>query len=401
MNDIRAINSSAKALRPLANAVCSLAFCGAILGAFWGAASTASAQSITPAVTSWTRNVGGQTGYGGIIANVTLIRHSAGFVYPSASGIPSYPIGPWAGNPNTPVNQSFVFKITKTPTVATTPTATPLGIIGALINGVPFFNPLDAMSYNNLNIWHRNAMFWEAASFDSCKSHVGPGGVYHPHQFSPCVAAVDAQHHSPIIGFAFDGFPVYGPYGYANADGSGSIARMRSSYRVRSITLRTSLPNGTVLPAAQYGPPVSATYPLGAFVEDYEFAAKIGDLDASNARFCVTPEYPNGAWCYFATIAATGTSEYPYMVGPRYKGVLVAGNTGPGGGHVVPTDSPVIFTGSACPADLDANRVVDAMDLATVLASWGGGGGAADIDRNGTINGGDLAMLLNAWGVCN
>ncbi len=95
MNDIRAINSSAKALRPLANAVCSLAlrgafwgaFLGAFGGAFLGAASTASAQSITPAVTSWTRNIGGQTGYGGIIANVTLIRHSAGFVYPSASGI--------------------------------------------------------------------------------------------------------------------------------------------------------------------------------------------------------------------------------------------------------------------------------------------------------------------------
>ena len=137
----------------------------------------ASAQTITPTVTAWTRNVGGtQTGYNGIIANVTLVRHSTGFVYPSSSGIPSYAIGPWNGNPNTPANQSWVFKITKTPTVSAAPTNTPLGIIGTLINGVPFFNALDAMSYNNLNIWHRTAMYWEAASFDACKGHPAPGG---------------------------------------------------------------------------------------------------------------------------------------------------------------------------------------------------------------------------------
>jgi hypothetical protein len=363
-------------------------------------APAALSQSVTPTVTAWTRNTGGQTGYNGILANVTLVRHSAGFVYPSSAGIPSYAIGPWPANPNIPANQNWVFRITKNPVVATTPTATPLGVIGVLINGVPFFNALDAMSYNNLNIWHRNAMYWEAASFDACKGHPAPGGVYHPHQFPACVAATSAQQHSAIIGFAFDGFPIYGPYGYANADGTGGIARMRTSYRTRAITQRTTLPNGTQLSANQYGPAVSATYPLGSFVEDYEYVAGLGDLDAANARFCVTPEYPNGTWCYFSTVSAKGATEYPYLVGPRYKGVLVTGNTGPGGGHVSPTDAPVTFTGSACVADINRDRVVNGGDLATLLTEWAGGGGAADIDRDGDVTGGDLAIMLSAWGTC-
>lgn len=363
-------------------------------------ANISAAQSITPAVTAWMRNTTGQTGYGGITANVTLVRHSAGFVYPSSAGIPSYTIGPWPGNPNTPVNQNWVFRITKTPTPAVTQTATPLGVIGVLVNGVPFFNALDAMSYNNLNIWHRNAMFWEANSFDSCKGHTAPAGVYHPHQFPPCVLATDALHHSPIIGYAFDGYPVYGPYGYANVDGTGGIARIRTGYRPRNITVRTTLPNGTALPANQYGPAVNATYPLGAFVEDYEFVAKIGDLDATNSRFAVTPDYPNGVRAYFATISASGATEYPYLVGPKYFGMLITGNTGPGGGHFVPTDGPVTFTGSVCPADINRDRLVDGADLAMLLSAWAGAGGASDLDRDGAVNGADLALLLNAWGAC-
>ena len=41
--------------------------------------------------------------------------------------------------------------------------------------------------------------------------------------------------HSELIGYAFDGFPIYGAHGFANADGSGGITRMRSSYQLRTI----------------------------------------------------------------------------------------------------------------------------------------------------------------------
>ncbi|HMT54910.1 MAG TPA: YHYH protein, partial [Saprospiraceae bacterium] len=71
------------------------------------------------------------------------------------------------------------------------------------------------------------------------------------------------------------------------------------------------------------GPAVSATYPLGTFREDYEWVAHPSDpsyLDAHNGRFCVTPEYPNGIYCYFATVDVNHNSVYPYLIGPTYYG---------------------------------------------------------------------------------
>ncbi|MFM7684070.1 MAG: T9SS type A sorting domain-containing protein, partial [Bacteroidota bacterium] len=57
--------------------------------------------------------------------------------------------------------------------------------------------------------------------------------------------------------------------------------------------------------------------------EDYEFVAHAGQadyLDEHNGRFCVTPEYPNGIYCYFATVDADWNSAYPYAVGPYFYG---------------------------------------------------------------------------------
>lgn len=53
----------------------------------------------------------------------------------------------------------------------------------------------------------------------------------------------------------------------------------------------------------------------------------------------------------------------------------------------------------ACPADLDGNGSVDAADLASLLAGWGGSG-ASDINGSGNTDAADLAALLGAWGVC-
>ena len=82
-----------------------------------------------------------------------------------------------------------------------------------------------------------------------------------------------------MLGYAFDGYPIYGGFGYTDSNNSGSaIKRISSSYRLRSITKRTSLPNGLTLSSSQYGPNVSATYPLGSFIQDYEFVQGYGDL---------------------------------------------------------------------------------------------------------------------------
>lgn len=311
-----------------------------LLLVFW--VSIAKAQ--TPDLYSWRQNTT-VTGYNGILADVQQVSYSANYVYVKSTGIPSYTIGPWAMNPNTPVNQNWTFKIARIP-VPNTGTLTTVGNgqIGVLVNGVVLFNGGDAMSYNNQNIWHRVAYYFEGVSFDTSGGHPAPGGAYHYHINMKKLYTPNASQHSPLLGYLFDGYPVYGSYGYANTNGTGGIKRMRSSYRKRNITQRTTLPDGTVLPANQYGPAVSTQYPLGCFYEDYEYVAGYGDLDRHNGRVNVTPDYPAGIYTYYATIDSLGNPEYPYITGSTYYGVVIPGNAGPGGGHVTITEPVTQYT---------------------------------------------------------
>jgi hypothetical protein len=116
--------------------------------------------------------------------------------------------------------------------------------------------------------------------------------------------------HSPIIGWAYDGNPIYGPYGFDTPTG-GTVRRMVSSY------------TASIKP----GRPSISDFPLGFFVEDWSYDES-GDLDEHNGRFCVTPEYPNGVYAYFATIAETVATTgpfkdylppvFPYLVGQSF-----------------------------------------------------------------------------------
>jgi hypothetical protein len=76
------------------------------------------------------------------------------------------------------------------------------------------------------------------------------------------------------------------------------------------------------LTAAQYGPPVSAEYPLGTFAEDYEYVSGAGDLDESNGRFVKTAEYPDGIYAYCLSSDDTGKLTYPYLTPDRFYGEL-------------------------------------------------------------------------------
>nr|BAR34370.1 strucutural protein [uncultured Mediterranean phage uvMED] len=114
--------------------------------------------------------------------------------------------------------------------------------------------------------------------------------------------------HSPILAWAYDGNPIYGPYGYVNAvDETTSIVRQTSSY-----ALKSSIPSTR---------PSTAKYPLGAFVEDYEFVQGNGSLDFNNGRFCKTPEFPEGRYCYFLSVDSFGAGVYPYILGRSFQSV--------------------------------------------------------------------------------
>ena len=290
-----------------------------------------------PELSSWILNVNNATGYSGISSNVQKVQYSPDYVYVSATCIPGYDIGPWTANPNKPANQNFVFKITRKPT-QNTGTATKIagGHIGIWTNGVSIFNAWDAQSYNNAGVWNRNAYFFEGLSFDNCLGHPAPNGEYHHHVSPKCLYnAADSSKHSPIIGYAWDGFPIYGAYAYTNADGTGKIKRMIPGYRIKQATSRTN------------GPMPDQTYPLGCFLEDYEFVTGLGDLDTRNGRFCKTPEYPNGIYAYFVTIDENQVPVYPYVFFGSYYGVVTAGNTGPGSGHVTISETVQTYSNSA------------------------------------------------------
>jgi hypothetical protein len=321
-----------------------------------------------PAITSWLQNttVKGRHYVSGnstpiadtYTANVQSVQYSSNFVYAKTQGVPSYVVGPYLdGNTNQAGNQNAIFKFPLNPVQNTgTAVSTPMGNIGVFINGVAMFNYSDGISWKNSTgafaggplggagdgVWNRDAIVYEKAGFDCAKGH--PAGTNYHHHQSPSafdldlnvisticnlydadgLYAIDSTVHSPLIGFAYDGFPVYGAYAYKNTDGTGGIVRMKSSYSLRNITTRNTLYTSTVTVTA--GPPVNATYPLGSFKEDYQFITPTAPdyLDIHNGRFCKTPEYPNGIYCYFATVDANWNSAYPYLVGPTYYGTKVA-----------------------------------------------------------------------------
>ena len=128
---------------------------------------------------------------------------------------------------------------------------------------------------------------------------------------------VDSTNHSPIIGWAYDGNPVYGPYGYAKRSGGSQITRMKSGYIAESY-LKSNRPSLT-------------SFPEGFFVEDYTFYENSDEsfLDQNNGRFCVTPDFPKGTYAYFATINQVTESSgnffnyrkpvFPYLIGKSFK----------------------------------------------------------------------------------
>ncbi len=195
--------------------------------------------------------------------------------------------------------QKLLFEFPRAPAKAQIPVSAPLGVIGAFVTGKPIYNPISTLSYNGQGIWHRDAV----------RANGGSGNLL-------TILLAWKGKHPPVIGYALDGFPIYGPH----APGT-----TRSSYRLRAIQERTSLADDTKLTPGQYGPPVSASEPLGNFVEDYEYREGTGDLDAHNGRFAATPEFPKGTYAYYLSTTAQGELSYPYLIGPSYYGIFLMG----------------------------------------------------------------------------
>lgn len=116
---------------------------------------------------------------------------------------------------------------------------------------------------------------------------------------------------SNIIGWAYDGNPIYGPYGYSNSKDSNSIPkRLISGYVLNSSNI-IDRPN---------------SFSSGFFVEDYQYTNS-GDLDENNGRFGKTPEFPDGVYAYFSTLDISSNPTFPYFIGNGYRSNTIKENS--------------------------------------------------------------------------
>ena len=194
--------------------------------------------------------------------------------------------------------------------------------VGAFVNGVPIYNQFEAASYRGQNLWHYDLI---ARGDDGTRTVAGRPRkeLTHASRTGLIDSLIpDSGQHSPIIGYAFDGFPIYGPWGTATE----GVRRMRSSYRSRRITTRDKLPDGTLLAPGQEGPPVNEEFPRGTFVEDYEYVPGSGDLDQYNGRVTKTPSYPDGVYAYFLSTSEDGRLAFPYLLAHEYFGTYYYAN---------------------------------------------------------------------------
>ena len=189
------------------------------------------------------------------------------------------------------------------------------GAIAFAVNGVAIYGPEDgpggdavaghegAYEEDRQNVW-----------LGLCHGHSGPGGEYHYHADGNCMhwhneegqtwldysidSSRNVTEHSPIVGFAFDGYPIYGFVGW---DENGTVKEMKSSYRLKD---GEDGYNG---------------------IDDYEYVQGMGDLDSCNGQYGITPEFPNGTYHYHTTWENGGGGiGFPYFIN-CYRGELLSG----------------------------------------------------------------------------
>ena len=106
----------------------------------------------------------------------------------------------------------------------------------------------------------------------------------------------DVSTHSKIVGWAFDGNPIYGPISQV---GTG-LTFVKSSYEISLINDNNYRPS-------------QLSYPDGYFINDYIYNES-GDLDEYNGQFVITPDYPDGTYAYFATVDENNLEPtFPYI----------------------------------------------------------------------------------------
>jgi hypothetical protein len=236
-----------------------------------------------------------------------------------ANGIPDHTPGtfPNRGNPNSIQVQNYRFTVPANPKPAAQTTDLRHQNFGIALNGVPF-DPFTAEFWNGDPQWNYEGIINGVMylGIDQHHAHVQPTGAYHYHAHPVGHEKNRGSDGTKMvqIGWAADGFPMYGVYGYSDAnDPKSPVKVMKSSYRLKKGTRQGG-------PGGPYD---------GSFASDFEYVKGLGDLDECNGRTGVTPEFPKGTYYYVVS------TDWPWI--PRkYRGTpdpsfSRGGPGGPGG----------------------------------------------------------------------
>lgn len=255
------------------------------------------------------------------------------------NSLPDHATGnfPNGGNPHSITAQEGEFTMCAYPMEAGSYTELPISFggqggclayeFGLATNGIEF-DPVAAEWFENPNTgqlnydWNENPLSSNInLGTDMNDAHVQPTGKYHYHGNPTNFIAglnITSNSHSPIIGWAADGFPMYYKYVYSDAqDANSSIIEATSCYQLKS---GNRPGNGTTAPNGAYD---------GTYVEDFEYNGSMGGclLDQCNGRFGITPEFPNGTYYYVMTAefpvvprCFAGTPDLSFSIGPPFAG---------------------------------------------------------------------------------
>ena len=257
--------------------------------------------------------------------------------------------GYWPPGPDCPedTEKTGNFPINPQPNNETCDTG--LGVIGYFVNGVSIFNWGDGQSYNNQRVWFNLAAKAETYDLDVCDGHAARGD-YHHHFYSQCLANAigdTANGHSPIYGFAADGYAIHGPW---HAEGvltkSAWVTRdydnAADPYGCGGTGNRTCImvdefdPSMGTQNTGQIGPSTSATIIslsgnqfdaiTGFYYQDYYY-----DVNLTNSGEQYLDEnsgHEHGSYGYHYHLPTVMNQdgklvpEFPTTIGPRFYGEL-------------------------------------------------------------------------------
>ncbi|MCH9812337.1 MAG: YHYH protein [Epsilonproteobacteria bacterium] len=251
---------------------------------------------------SMVKDIQNNTAYDGSLT-ISVANNECTF---TANSIPNHDFNDATAHFATPASeQSINVSVPSSPSFAASDTALDLGDNAIFLNGV-LLSILSAGCYdvadgnigcNDINEPFRYDPMSPLVNFgtDQHNAHVQPDGKYHYHGNPMALFDTQGTSESPVIGFARDGYPIYGSY----INDNGTIRKVTSSYQLKSGTRDAVTYNSHT-----YNP--GGTYD-GSYTSDYEYVAGLGDLDACNGMT------RDGAYGYYVTDA------YPWVLG-CYKG---------------------------------------------------------------------------------